>query len=214
MPTPKPIDDSRSGSVVGLLEAGQRRRAPCRRTAGGRTVTSASRRAAGGVVPGLAPGLGLHEPPGQVDGVRGDAQPHRATTAGGPPAASSGSRCRRRVRRAPGSASPVARSTNPVLQVPRKPSAFHSPTCSSSRPGGRHSTITWSLSGLSARPSGRDQHGVGVVGVGDHRGLLLHPEAAVGRPRWRRCWSARRRRSPPRWWPRPAGTAARRAPCR
>ncbi len=39
---------------------------------------------------------------------------------------------------------------NPGLQVPRNPMAFHSPTCSSSSPGGRHSTSTWSFSGLSA----------------------------------------------------------------
>ena len=144
------------------------------------TVTSASRSAAGGMVPGLRRASLLDERPGQVDRIGGDAQPDRRPQQMGDRAAWCGSRCRRRARRARDWTSPPARRTNPVLQVPRNPRAFHSPTCSSSSPGGRHSTMHLVALGAVGRPAGRHQHRVGVVGVGDDRGLLLHAEPAVG----------------------------------
>ena len=48
------------------------------------------------------------------------------------------------------SAAPVATRVNPFEQVPRKPSVFHSEIGVVEIRSRSHSTITWSLAGLSA----------------------------------------------------------------
>ena len=194
MPTPKPMDDRRSASASAAANRASddwTMSTNCWWT----TVTSASRTAAGGVVPGLAPRLGLHEPAGQVDGVGGDAQPHRgpqevghgqhgagrdvgvglvehvAGVAGGPQDEARCCRCRGtpgRSTRRPARARGRAGGTgrSPGRSRGCRPSAGPSPARRRRRRRRR-----------SPEPASR-------------------PGSGRRSPRGRRCWSARRRRCP------------------